>query len=435
MGTGLVARLRAGKGKISLGGLSLQTETLRQGAWMFAATVVSGGLAYLANTAVGRLLAPSQYSVYTVMISLMLIFGAAMNVIQTVTASHVAQLQALDRGRDVGELLVFLLRRLLPWGCAAMVLLWLAGRPVADLLRLPNTTTLWVMATVLVPLVLTPVAMGGLRGLERFGALGINLMVQDLLRLLASVGLILAGWGAVGAVASLPLSRFAIALLSLVWLKGVLRTRNREFKPDLSGILGYAVYAAVGLAAFTALVYMDVLIVKIRFTPHEAGLYSAVATLGRITLYLPSAIGVLLLPKVTAQDTRSEQSASALYKSLLIVGVLCGMVTMLFFLFPSPLVRLLFGPNYVAQASLLGPYGLAMTLCALANIWLVYYLAVRRQGYSYAVLCVAVVQALVLSALPLSQRQVVTTLIVGGGVLNLIGVLILKREQRIGDWR
>lgn len=400
---------------------------------MLSATVISGGLAYLANTVVGRLLAPSQYSVYTVMISLMLILGAAMNVIQTVTASHVAQLQALDRGGDVGGLVAYLLRRLLPWGCAGMVLLWLAARPVADLLRLPDTTSLWVMATALVPLVLTPVAMGGLRGLERFGPLGFNLIAQDLLRLLTSVGLILAGLGVVGAVASLPLSRFSTAFLSLVWLKGILRKRNRDFKPDLSAILGYSVYAAVGLVAFTALVYMDVLIVKSRFTPHEAGLYSAIATLGRITLYLPSAVVVLLLPKVTIQDTRSEYSASALYKSLLIVGVLCGMVTLLFFLFPSPLVRLLFGPKYLTQAGLLGPYGLAMMLCALANIWLVYYLALRRKGYSYAVLCVAVVQALLLSTLPLSQLQVVTTLIVGGGVLNLIGMSILKYGQTDRD--
>jgi len=423
----LVAWFRVCRGKISLGGLSLQIETLRQGVWMFAATVFSGGLSYLANAAVGRMLPPSDYSVYTAMLSLTLMLGAVTAVVQTVTTNYVARLRAANRMKDVGALLLYLLRRLLPWGALGMIFLWLLGRPLASVLRLPSPVPVWVMATVLVPTVVLPVLQGGLRGLQRFGAFGINAIGQAAVRLAIGVGLILAGWGPVGAVASLPLSQLGAVVLALVWLTGVLRSRNRAFRRDLSGILSYTASAALGLFAFTALTNMDVLIVKSRFAPEQAGLYSAIATIGKITLYLPLAASTLLLPKVAVLNTHHERTVHLLHRTLWVVGGLCGVVTLAFFLFPSSIVELLFGAGYLAWASLLGPYGLVMMLYSLCNVWLVYYLALEDRRYSYVLLCGAILQAVGLSTLPLSLPQMVNVLIGGGVVLNLLGAWLLAR--------
>jgi len=70
---------------------------------MFAATVISGGLSYLANATVGRLLDPPDYSVYTSMLSLTLMLGGVASVIQTVTTNSVARLRAADSLRLAGE--------------------------------------------------------------------------------------------------------------------------------------------------------------------------------------------------------------------------------------------------------------------------------------------------------------------------------------------
>ena len=427
LGNGLIAQLRAGRGRISLRRPTLPLETLRQGTWLFITTVVSGGLSYLANAAVGRMLPPSDYSVYTSMLSLTLMLGAVTAVVQTVTTNHVARLRAAGQMEDVGALLLYLLRRLLPWGTFGMGLLWLLARPMAGVLRLPSALPVWVMATVLVPIVALPVLQGGLRGLERFGAFGINVVGLASLRLGIGVGLILAGWGAAGAVASLPLSQLGAVVLASVWLAGVLRSRSRAFRPDLSGILSYTSYAAVGLFAFTALTNMDVVIVKSRFAPEEAGLYSAISTIGKITLYLPLAAATLLLPKVAALNAHRERTVHLLHMTLWVVGGLCGMVTLAFFLFPSSIVQLLFGAGYLTWASLLGPYGLVMTLYSLCNVRLAYYLAVEDRRYSYVLLCGAIVQAMTLSALSLSLHQMVSVLIGSGVVLNLLGAWFLPR--------
>jgi O-antigen/teichoic acid export membrane protein len=430
LGDTLITQLKTSKGRISLGGLRLSLNSLRQGAWMFATTMIGGSLHYLANAAVGRMLHPADYSAYASMLSLTLNLGAVTTVIETVATNYVARLRAAGRMEDVGALLLYLLRQLLPWGALGVMLLWLLGHPLAGVLRLPSATPVWVMAIGLVPIVALPVLQGGLRGLEWFRAYGINVIGLAALRLGIGVGLILVGWGAVGAVASLPLSNLGTLILALICLASILRSRNRTYRPDLSGILRYASYAVVGLFAFTALTNMDVIVVKSRFAPDQAGLYSAIATIGKITLYLPLAAATLLLPRVAVLNAHRECTAHLLRKTLWIVGGLCGIVTLAFFFYPSHIVRLLFGAGYLTWASLLGPYGLAMTFYSLGNVWLAYYLALEARRYPYALLGIATVQAVMLFALPLSLPQIVTVLIGGGVVLNLLGRWFLSTYER-----
>jgi O-antigen/teichoic acid export membrane protein len=408
----------------------------KEGLWMFAATFISGGLSYLANAAVGRLLGPTNYSVYTAMVSLILMLGAVTAVIQTVTTNYVARLRADEQMPDVGALLVYLLRQLLLWGLAAVVIVWALGRPLAALLHLPSTVPVWVVATALAPIAVLPVLQGGLRGLERFVPYGINMITLATLRLGTGIGLIVAGWDAVGAIASLPLAYLGTAVLALFWLAGTLRLRNHSFQPNLSSILGYASYTAASLFSFTALTNMDILFVKLGFAPDQAGLYSAIATIGKITLYLPFAATVLLLPRVAILNARRERTVQLLYRALLIMGLLCSMITLAFFLFPSLLVELMFGAEYLAWASLLGPYGLAMTLYSLCNLWLAYYLALEDKRYSSALLVGTVLQAVLFLTVTLSLRDMVTVLIVIGLALNAVGFWFLRRPviaQRRGE--
>jgi O-antigen/teichoic acid export membrane protein len=242
--------------------------------------------------------------------------------------------------------------------------------------------------------------------------------------------LILAGCGTVGAVASLPLSNLVTVVMALIWLTNVLRSHGCTPKPNLSGILGYASYTVAGLFAFTALTNMDVVAVKSHFVPDQAGLYSAIATIGKITLYLPLAAATLLLPRVATLNAHRKCAVHLLRKTMWIVGCLCGTVTLAFFLFPSHIVRLLFGADYLPQARLLGPYGLAMTFYSLSNVWLAYYLALGARRYPYALLFAAIVQAMLLFALPLSLPQIVAVMIGCGVILNLLGWWFLSMYER-----
>jgi O-antigen/teichoic acid export membrane protein len=431
LGNGLVARLREDKGEISLGGLSLPLETLRQGGWMLITTVIAGILYYLSNVFVGRMLGPADYSVFTSLLSLSMILTVVTGVVQTVVTNYVARLRGRGATAEVGALFVYLLKRLLPWGIGGALVLSLIARPLAAFLQIPSLAPVVVFSTFLIPTAVLPAVNGVQRGLQRFGALGWTQVSVAAFRLVAVVGLIILGLGATGAVAALPLSGLGAFALGMILLADVLRQRESRAAPRLDGLFAYSLNAILALACFAVLTNGDVILVKSRFTPTESGLYSAVATLGKTTLWLSSAVVMLLLPKVTEQHAHGQPTLSLVRKSLLAVGLLCGGVTSVFFLSPSFIVEAMFGRQYLNNASLLGWYGLAMTFYSLVNVWLVYYIAIQEKRYAYILSAGVVLLVISLTLWVFNLTQVVMVMVGVGGILCLGGEILSRgRWQR-----
>ena len=102
----------------------------------------------------------------------------------------------------------------------------------------------------------------------------------------------------------------------------------------------------------------------------------------------------------------------------------------MFFFFPSPIIGTFYGKQYLVNASLLGLYGLAMTLYSLVNVWLFYYLAVHEKRYSYVLLLGAILLLASLTLFGSTPTQVVTVLVGGGLALCLGGELLLLVRRR-----
>jgi O-antigen/teichoic acid export membrane protein len=422
---GLVARLRTGKGKIGLGRLTLYAETLRQGGWLLVASVVAGVLFYFSNVFVGRMLGPADYGIFVSLNSLSLILGVVAGVVQTIVTNYVAHLWSQGAVAEIGALSIHLLKRLLPWGIGGAFSLSLASRPLAAFLQIPSLLPIIVLGLFLVPMAVLPVVYGVLQGLQRFSALGGTLISVAVFRLIAAVGLIGLGLGATGAVASLPLSSLGAFVLGMYFLGDVLRQRERRVTPEMSGLFEYSLHAALAIISFAILINSDVIMVKSRFSPTEAGGYSAISTLGKTIFWLSSAVGMLLLPKATEQYARGRSAMGMLCKSLLAVGLLCGGTTAIFLLFPTLIVGILFGKQYLMSASLLGLYGLAMTFYSLVNVWLIYCLAVKDKRYTYFLVIGAISLVVLLGTNSSDLKSVVTVLIGVGVVLCLSGWLLL----------
>jgi O-antigen/teichoic acid export membrane protein len=389
---------------------------------MLIATVIAGILNYLSNVFVGRMLGPADYSVFASLLSLSMILTVVTGVVQTVVTNYVARLRSRGAMSEVGTLTAYLLRRLLPWGIGGALVLSLVSKPLAAFLQMPSLWPVVVIGTFLIPTAVLPAVNGVLRGLQRFGALGGTQISAAVFRLTAAVGLIGLGLGATGAVASLPFAGLGAFALGMFFLSDVLRQRREGAAPELSGLFEYSFHAALATICFAVLTHSDVIMVKSRFPPTDAGLYSAVTTLGKTVFWLSGAVVMLLLPKATELHARGRSVVGLVRKSLLSVILLCGGVTTVFFLFPSLIVGTFFGEQYLANASLLGLYGLAMTFYSLANVWLFYFLAVQEKRYSYVLLAGAILQVVLLTILPLNLTTVVGVLLGVGVCLFVTGI-------------
>lgn len=142
----------------------------------------------------------------------------------------------------------------------------------------------------------------------------------------------------------------------------------------------------LGLLAITALTSVDVLVAKRWFNNHVAGVYGSASLIGRLILYLPTAIVTVLLPRVAARTVARVSSLDLLGWSLTATAVFGAAATAAYAAAPSLIIRASFGSAYMGARPLLWPFGLAMSAFAFLNVLLIYHLG-RRDHTAVYLLC------------------------------------------------
>jgi O-antigen/teichoic acid export membrane protein len=315
---------------------------------------------------------------------------------------------------------------------AALVIALLSGL-IADFLHIPSAVPVIITGGSLLPIVLIPVVMGALQGLQRFGRFGWGQITAAFLRLGLGVGFILFGWGVSGALLGSLLAGLGAFLLGWWWLRDL---RVRSESPGIqeedysglgAGVSRFTLIVAFSLLAFMILTYIDTVAVKSRFLPLEAGLYSAVATIGRVVLYASTAVVTIMFPKVTGEHARGRPTARLACRALLLTTGLSAAGLLIFSMRPEFIMQLLFGPQFTAEAGLLVPYSIAMLLLAAVDVWMLYFLAVQEIRYTIFLLAGSFLLVAVLFAMPLSLTGVVWAMMFCNAALVLAGGLLLWR--------
>jgi len=152
---------------------------------------------------------------------------------------------------------------------------------------------------------------------------------------------------------------------------------------DKKDIYGYFLPVGLYTLCFFALTNMDIILVKHFFSPIEAGFYSVAQMVGKIVLFVPSAIGVVMFPKIVDHHARKEDAKAILKKCLLVVGILCGLVSFFALLCPAFILKVLTGHDQPQAISLVKFFAISMSFFALVNIFMIYHLSLRRMRFIY----------------------------------------------------
>ena len=411
-------------------------SSLWQVSWLLTATIIAGGFNYLANVLVGKLLGPEDYGIYAALLAFSLILSAPMGVIQTIVADYSARYAATSSHLGkLGAMLISTWRLLLPWAFGGALIIVLISGVIAGFLKIPSRLPVILLGFSLIPIVLFPVVAGALQGLQRFGRYGWGQITAALLRFVLGVGFILLGWGVPGALLGGMLAGLGAFLLGWWWLRDVhsgstiieiVRSEKPVVRPEVSR---FSVIVILSMLGFMVLMNIDTIAVKSRFPPIEAGLYSAVATIGRVVLYVPTAVVTLMFPRVAGEHAKGNPTTKLAWRALLVTVALSCFGVLIFSLRPELVMRLLFGPHFLGEAALLFPYSIAMLLLALVNVWMLYFLAVQEKIYTMFLMVCAVLIIVVLFTLQLSLTGVVWALIICNCGLVLAGGWLLWRRN------
>lgn len=414
-------------GRRALLGRLRRSLDVRDGALMSAAMLIAGGFDYLTNLTAGRRLEPAQFGALVSVIAILQLVVYTTNVIRNVTAYYSADLLLKPDGPAlVRAFFARHWRRSWVWGGAAGLALAPLAPLLARWLQLDSPAPLWAASLAVVMLFVRPITDGALQGVQQFRGLATVHTTQAALRFVLTVLLIGLGWQAFGALLALPLASAAAGLAALYWLRPYRRgPTDPERAPSIS--LRYSTATLVGLLAFALLVNMDAILVKRLFSPDVSGQYGAVVTLGKINLFVPLALGMVLFPKSVTRQSQGRAVQPLLLLSLGAALAAGLALTALCFLAPGPLTAVLFGGVYGDPGRLLGWVSLATTLFAAVNIWLNYALAVRRNSFLVVLALLAPLQALGIWLWHDTLQQVALCLVASAGAANLAGIALLLR--------
>ncbi|CUS02588.2 membrane protein of unknown function [Candidatus Promineifilum breve] len=408
--------------------LGLSSSTM-QGGFMAVAMIVAGGFDYVVNIVAGRQLPPTEFFVFVTVTALLQVMVQATNVIRNVVAYYAAEATVYpDATSRVGSVLGRSWRWAWRWGVVGAGIMALGSPLLARLLHIDSPAPLWAASLALLLLFLRPVTDGALQGIQHFIGLGFVQMLQSCLRLLFAGLLIWWGWQAAGAVLALPLGS-AVALVLAAWLLRAYFRAAPPATPPRPISWRYSIYTLVGLSAFALMANVDPIIVRRFFGDAAAAAYAPVVTLGKMNLFIPLGIGMVLFPKATQRQAAGRDARPVLLLALA-ATLLPGLVlTLIYWLFPGEIVRVVFGDAYTDPGPLLALVGLATTLYAGVNIWVNFALSLERR--STIGLMAAIVVAQIAAMVMFHDRlETIALIMVAAGLLgNLAGAATTLRAS------
>src|SRR5439155_16306222 len=136
-------------------------------------------------------------------------------------------------------------------------------------------------------------------------------------------------------------------------------------RDELTSFLLYLSPVAVGLIGIALLTNVDILVVKARFSGHEAGAYAAASAFARVGFFVPAAILTVLFPRTAARQARGEETEDILGRTLFATAGFCGALALIYAAAGTGLVTMTYGAEFSKGGEVLAPFALAMGLFSL----------------------------------------------------------------------
>jgi O-antigen/teichoic acid export membrane protein len=233
-----------------------------------------------------------------------------------------------------------LMRQAWSVGLGLCVALLLLSEPISHYLRLPSKRLIEVLALGMLFYIPLGVRRGGMQGTCQFVRLSVNLIVEALVKLIAAVAFVLMGAGVMGAVGSISLSVFAAYLLPA----GDAALRG-ETGPGQVASFSEGVQAIIFFIGQVIISNIDILMVKHYFAPRDAGLYAAIALVGRLLYFATWSVTSAMFP-VSAGQAVERESRKTVAVPLLFVSALSVGFVLLLAAFPDLVIGTLFGSGF-----------------------------------------------------------------------------------------
>ena len=310
---------------------------------MLVGSALVSVLNFAYNVAVARMLGPAGFGHAAVAVTLLMFVSAVTLSFQLVGAKLVARSESTAEKAAVYQRLM---KRAWKLGAVIGISLAVASGPLTAYLHLPSVWMILALAAGFAFYVPVGARRGGMQGMCSFKRFAASYVFEALLKFVGAVVLVEAGFGAMGAIVAI-----AASLVFAYFVPSVPRELGSEPAANVFVSSGEARQAIVYFAGQVLICNTDILLIKHFFSPERAGLFAAVALVGRVVYFASWMVVSAMFP--IAAGAKEEQSRKGLLAVpvLFVILLTGGFVTLLTF-FPDFVLHLVFGRMFAAGANL-----------------------------------------------------------------------------------
>jgi O-antigen/teichoic acid export membrane protein len=369
----------------------------------------------LYNIAIARGLGAAGFGHATAIYTLLMLLSAVTLAFQLVCSKFVAKNPELPAKQAIYK---DLLVRSWQVGLALGVLLVLSSSAIAKYLNLPSSRDIVLLGAGTAVYIPLGVRRGMLQGLYDFRRLAVNFVLEVLVKFGGTLLLLYYGWGVTGVIASVVAS-IVVAYAAASPTKNA----RADLRGGIPASFREGMQAIVFFVGQVIISNLDILLVKHYFPAAVAGLYAAVALVGRVVYMFSWSVVSSMFP-VSAASAHRQASRSVLKSALALVTGMTTVFTLAAWLAPASLWKAILGARFLASlqapfSPLLASYSAMTSIYSIAVVLLTYEMSRRIVNATWVQLGFSALLPLGISLFHNSLQQVIMV-----QLLLMLGLLL-----------
>jgi len=366
-----------------------KSEIMRGGVSLFILFNVFNFLGFLYQILMAKTLGPEDYGVLAVLISLFYFVGMPSEIIQTAVSRYTTKFKAKGEYGKIKRILIDFMSN----GLIVALAIFIVAMPLFYWYsKFVNVTFSLVvlMALLIFPSFLAPVSRGILQGMKKFNSLGVNMVIEAFVKLVAALILVYFGFRVYGAVVGTLIGAIIGIILSFLPLKRIVLTKREKSK--IPNVLSYSSSIFYAMIAIMFIQSIDIILAKRFFSPILAGQYAAANLVGKMIFLGTISIAKVLLPISSEKYENGENSFRAFIKSFFVITLLCTGAVIVIFIFRNLIINIIFSSEYLRVGSILLPLCAAFGLISLSNLVLIYGVSINKTVKAWQLIIFCAIQ-------------------------------------------
>ncbi|MFA5145012.1 MAG: oligosaccharide flippase family protein [Candidatus Omnitrophota bacterium] len=403
---------------------------------VFAGASLANFFNLLYQLLIAHKLSAADFAAFNSLLAIFTVITSPLGTVQMAVTKYSAEFNARNQINKLKFLLSGLFKAASILAIVILLVFCFFSTQITNSLKIPSVSAGYILAILLALTCLTQVFAGGVQGLELFKWLASGSIIAGVLKLVFGFIFISLGYNIAGALGALLVSSFIGLVIYYFPLRQYIRLNTAgpitgtPEQVTASGGINYKemfVYlfpVAAAYFCFSNLVNSDMVQVKYFFNPQDSGFYSLAQMLGKIFLFLPAAISLVMFPKTCGLNAKNMDTRVILKKSMLYVLGLCILSVLFYNIFPSFVLKVLTGKAYPESILLGRLFSISMSFFALLYVLIMYFLSVKDLRFIKYLASFTILQFLAVAFFHKNLIQVQLVLCVNAVLLFCIHLIL-----------